>query len=141
MKIYFTGSIRGGRNDADLYNLIIKLLSDYGEVLTEHIGLTNLTSNGENKPEDYIYNRDMEWLKESDVVIAEVTQPSLGVGYELGWAESNNKKIICLYREVEGKKLSSMIVGNKNFKKYKYENLSDLKEFLNIEFHHKDSEI
>lgn len=38
MKIYFAGSIRGGRKDAGLYKKIIDYLGKYGEVLTEHIG-------------------------------------------------------------------------------------------------------
>ena len=45
MKIYFAGSIRGGRGDAEIYAQIIEFLQGYGEVLTEHIGDTSLTSN------------------------------------------------------------------------------------------------
>ena len=33
---------------------------------------------------DTRYYRDVELLERSHVVVAEVTQPSLGVGYELG---------------------------------------------------------
>ena len=47
MKIYFAGSIRGGRDDKELYSQIIKLLSDYGTVLTEHIGSNGLSVMGE----------------------------------------------------------------------------------------------
>ena len=65
---------------------------------------------GENSLTDTeIFERDMAWIEESDVVVAEVTTPSLGVGYELGQAESMGKKIICLFRKVEGKRLSAMI--------------------------------
>ena len=31
-------------------------------------------------------------------IVAEVTQPSLGVGYELGQGTAMGKKILCLYR-------------------------------------------
>ena len=37
------------------------------------------------------------------VVVAEVTQPSLGVGYELGRAKAMNKKILCLFRPKSGR--------------------------------------
>ena len=47
--------------------------------------------------EEYIYNRDMDWLRTAECVVAEVTQPSLGVGYELGFAESINVPVLCLY--------------------------------------------
>lgn len=46
--------------------------------------------------EEFIYKRDVDWLLESDFVIAEVTQPSLGVGYELGFAEAKGKPVLCL---------------------------------------------
>ena len=39
-KIYFCGSIRGGRDDAEIYARIIKYLQAYGQVLTEHVGAT-----------------------------------------------------------------------------------------------------
>ena len=36
-------------------------------------------------------------------LVAEVTQPSLGVGYEIGRAIENKKKILCLFRPDSGK--------------------------------------
>ena len=37
------------------------------------------------------------------VVVAEVTQPSLGVGVELGRVQLLKKKVLCLFRPQEGK--------------------------------------
>ena len=45
-RIYFAGSIRAGREDADLYGRIIRLLQRYGTVLTEHVGDCNLEKTG-----------------------------------------------------------------------------------------------
>lgn len=126
MKIYFAGSIRGGRDDKDLYLQLIQHLAQYGQVLTEHVGDRNLTEFGEDGPsDDWIYNRDMFWLQESDVVIAEVSTPSLGVGYEIGRAEDMDKKMLCLYRNKQNKRLSAMINGNPNVKIARYEILED----------------
>ncbi|MEM7514802.1 MAG: nucleoside 2-deoxyribosyltransferase, partial [Bacteroidota bacterium] len=47
MNIYFAGSIRGGRDDKELYLEIIQLLTEYGTVLTEHVADPSLTSWGE----------------------------------------------------------------------------------------------
>lgn len=128
MKIYFAGSIRGGRDDKELYADIINVLSTHGEVLTEHVGNKKLTAFGEDGPTDeYIYKRDMGWLKETDVVIAEVSTPSLGVGYELAKAEEWGKKILCLYRETEGKRLSAMVAGSGTLEIKKYKSFGDLK--------------
>ena len=87
MKIYFAGSIRGGRDDAKIYSQIIEFLQEYGQVLTEHIGKINLNTKGESTLSDkQIHDRDMKWLLDSDLMVAEVTNPSLGVGYEIGRA-------------------------------------------------------
>ena len=130
MKIYFSGSIRGGRDDAKIYNQIITYLKNFGEVLTEHIGDSSLDSSGEKNDDISIHNKDMEFLMECDVVVAEVTNPSLGVGYEIGRALENNKKVICIYREIENKKISAMILGSKDILSFKYQNLESLKKTL-----------
>ena len=133
MKIYFAGAIRGGREDQDLYFKIINYLKKYGEVLTEHVGDKSINSLGEKDNKDnFIYKRDMEWLNKSDIVIAEVTTPSLGVGYEIGKAMDFNKKVICLYRENQNKRLSAMLSGNKKLKIISYKDFEDLKEKIQI---------
>lgn len=131
MKIYFAGSIRGGRDDKELYSRIIKLLSYYGTVLTEHIGDKTLSEMGEDGlSEEYIYKRDMRWLKESDVVVAEVTTPSLGVGYEIAKAEDLNKKILCIFRPTPDRRLSTMIAGNKQTTVTEYRSIEELEKVL-----------
>ena len=128
MRIYFAGSIRGGRDDADLYLRIIEYLKNFGEVLTEHVGDNSLTASGESVMDDVsIHDRDMNWLKDSDIIVAEVTNPSLGVGYEIGRAIEYNKKILCLYREIDNKKLSAMISGSNKLTSIKYTDFSNLK--------------
>ncbi|XP_055026207.2 5-hydroxymethyl-dUMP N-hydrolase [Misgurnus anguillicaudatus] len=114
MHIYFCGSIRGGRQDVNIYQRIVKQLQKYGEVLTEHVSYDSLSEKGEDAVLDgdkAIHDRDMKWLMMSDVIVAEVTQPSLGVGYELGQAMAIKKRVLCLFRPSSGKVLSAMIRG------------------------------
>ena len=126
MKIYFAGSIRGGREDAALYLQIIEFLKTFGEVLTEHVGDPNLTVLGDDGPTDrYIHDRDFTWLQSADVLVAEVTSVSMGVGYEIGRATEAGKKVLCLFRPNSGKNLSAMIAGCSNLKLVNY---SDVKE-------------
>lgn len=136
VKIYFAGSIRGGRQDKDLYLQLIKYLEKYGAVLTEHIGDSNLTSSGEQLPSEKICARDVSWVKEADVIVAEVTTPSLGVGYELGLAESLHKKVLCLFRtgEDKTKTVSAMIGGNSSFINKNYNTLDDAFKEIDIFF-------
>jgi len=131
MKIYFAGSISGGRNDKDLYNKIIELLKNYGSVLTEHVGDLKLGEKGEvGFTDQYIYERDISWIKEADALVAEVSTPSLGVGYEIAYAEILNKKMLCLYREGSEKRVSAMISGNKNMIIKTYRNIDELSEIF-----------
>ncbi|MEI8339078.1 MAG: nucleoside 2-deoxyribosyltransferase [bacterium] len=131
MKIYFAGSIRGGREDEEVYSEIIKLLLTHGEVLTEHIVGGKYDSTKQDLTETEIYNRDVGMINSSDLVVAEVTTPSIGVGYEIAYAEAKEKKIICLYRNVEGKKkISAMISGDKNLMVKEYQQVEELEPFF-----------
>lgn len=130
-KVYFAGSIRAGRDDAGLYFDIINLINTKHKVLTEHIGCKDLASMGEQgMTDEQIYERDCEWIRECDVLLAEVTQVSLGVGYEIAYAESLGKKIVCLYRESKGKRLSAMINGDKKLKVYTYSTFEEIKNLF-----------
>ncbi|XP_060079800.1 2'-deoxynucleoside 5'-phosphate N-hydrolase 1-like [Ylistrum balloti] len=111
MKIYFAGSIGGGRQNVEIYLRILEKLKAYDTVLTEHVGAKNLEEFEKDLTEKEIHDRDMVWLQDCDVVVAEVTQPSLGVGYEIGRAITLNKRILCLFRPDSGKHLSAVIAG------------------------------
>ena len=130
MKIYFAASIRGGRKDQNKYNELIRFLSSKVEVLTEHVGDSSLEQTGEqNLPDKEIYQRDHEWLESADAVSAEVTNPSLGVGYELGVAEKLGKPVLCLFDDSDhNRNLSAMISGNHKITTFRYTSLDQAKE-------------
>ena len=128
MNIYFAGSIRGGREDLVLYGRIVDLLAQHGHVLTEHVGRPD---HGEdNLSDEAILQRDMAWLEEADVLVAEVTIPSHGVGYELARAETLNKPVLCLHRPAGDRHLSALIAGNPRFRCESYAQLADLPPLL-----------
>ena len=82
-------------------------------VLTEHIGKSNMSLKAKTKAVDtHIYERDTGWLRECDMVIAECTCPSLGVGYELGYAEAHGIPVFVF---------SAMLNGNAHFTIVPYE--------------------
>ena len=132
MKIYFAGAIRGGREDAEFYFNIIHYLEKFGDVLTEHVGSTELSEKGEvSRTDNDIFQRDLSWLQSADVVVAEVSTPSLGVGYELGIAEKLKIPVLCLYRPITGKRLSAMINGNEKFQCQAYQGFDGVKTHIN----------
>lgn len=131
MKIYFAGSIRGGRQDAALYAELIEHLKNFGKVLTEHIGDPGLTHLGDDGPNDrFIHDRDLDWLLSADVVVAEVTTVSMGVGYEIGRAVAAGKKVLCLFSSDSGKNLSAMIAGCPDVEVVHYKTLNEAKKVI-----------
>src|SRR5688572_16219178 len=131
MKIYFAGSIRGGRDDAALYHEIVRELQQYGEVLTEHVADTELGVLGQEIGDEKIHDRDLAWLKAADYLVAEVTTPSLGVGYEIGKATEWGTPVLCLYRPANGgnaRSLSAMISGSNALTVCEYQSPADLKK-------------
>ena len=130
MKIYFCGSIRGGRVDAALYRRIIAYIQRTNVVLTEHVGQPELNVLEQGQDMDAaIYERDTAWLRECDLVIAECTTPSLGVGYELAYAERFGKPCYIFY-DRSRTQLSAMLTGDPYYTVVPYETESGLFEAL-----------
>lgn len=122
MKIYFAGSIRGGRADVGLYQRVIEFLKQNHIVLTEHVGDLALQ---ESATDVEIYAQDTAWLREADIVIAECSNPSLGVGYELAYAERFNKPVHIFYNRFRTN-LSAMLTGDSYFTIHPYEDESEI---------------
>ena len=129
-KIYFAGYIRGGLIDAELYGRLIKHMQKDNIVLTEHIGSPHLNLMEQGKRDIDIYDQDTAWLRESDIVIAECTCPSLGVGYEMAYAEKIGKPCHIFYDRSKTQ-LSAMLTGNPYFCIHPYDNEAEIYDVLN----------
>lgn len=111
MNIYFACSITGGRQDEIAYQAIVEaLLTDGHTVPTAHLSQPDALALEAIAIPPEIYSRDIAWIEECQVLIAEVSTPSHGVGYEIAYALSIGKPVLCCYRE--GKRVSKMITGN-----------------------------
>ena len=125
-KVYFAGSIRGGRVDAELYRRIIAHVNRTDTVLTEHVGSLGFTMSASDEGSDeHIYAQDTAWLRECDIVIAECTCPSLGVGYELAYAERLGIPCFVFYDRTKTQ-LSAMLTGDPYFTIVPYETEAEL---------------
>ncbi|MBL8101581.1 MAG: nucleoside 2-deoxyribosyltransferase [Anaerolineales bacterium] len=111
MNIYFACSITGGREFETVYQQIVAELSADGhEIPTSHLAQTEVMENERMLTPQYVYERDVNWIKNCDALIAEVSVPSHGVGYEIAFALGIRKPVLCIYQE--GRKVSKMITGN-----------------------------
>jgi nucleoside 2-deoxyribosyltransferase len=111
MKIYFACSISGGRQDEGVYQKMVQVLLSMGmDVPSAHISETGIEQIDGLEEASDIYQRDVNWIEESDLLIAEVSTPSHGVGYEIAYALNLSKPVFCLYNQ--GEVVSKMITGN-----------------------------
>jgi len=130
MKIYFAGSIRGGEPDREWFQQLIQHIKQYAQVMTEHS--FDYSYDDEIKKDDiWIYTTDMGWLRESDALIAEVTAPSLGVGYEIAKAEEWGLPVLMLYRDSPNRAPSAMLNGNKNLPMITYNEKKEAIDAIN----------
>ena len=126
MKIYMSGAIYGGLDKIEIYKVLLKELSKYGEVLNPQVADPNTINNEKGRDDEEIYTDLEEKLKIADIIFAEVSVKSLGVGYELGFADKLGKKIIAIYDQNYCPKVTTMIRGNKRIQLIPYEKIEEI---------------
>jgi len=111
MNIYFSCSITGGRKDQYIYKKIVDFLEQEGHVVpTAHLASKDIMLDESSMNAEEVYRRDLSWVSDCDVLIAEVSTPSHGVGYEIAAAIFQGKKVMCCHHKE--KKISKIISGN-----------------------------
>ncbi|MEW6718425.1 MAG: nucleoside 2-deoxyribosyltransferase [Chloroflexota bacterium] len=113
MNIYFACSITGGRQDEAVYQQIVEaLLMDGHEVPTAILADPDVVRlEGVVRPVE-VYERDVAWIRGCDLLVAELSTPSHGVGYEIAYALNLSKPVLCLHHKKV--KVSKMITGNRD---------------------------
>ncbi len=109
--IYFACSITGGREFEPIYQAITAaMLADGHQVPTAHLADSSVKAlEGVVDPSE-VYERDTTWIRGCDALVAEVSTPSHGVGYEVAYALSLGKPVLCVFSR--GQTVSKMITGN-----------------------------
>ncbi len=114
MKIYFGFTVAGDRSAIETARRVVRVLEEAGhEVLTRHLVNDNAWEADRLITPQEIYLRDMNWLRECDLFIAEVSGSSFGIGFEAGYVlGSSQKRAILFYRREVEKSISLLITGN-----------------------------
>ena len=111
MNIYFACSITGGRELEAVYQQMVTALEADGHIIpTSHLAQAEAMQGERALTPQNVYERDVNWIRACDVMIAEVSVPSHGVGYEIGFALNLRKPVLCIYEK--GRRVSKMITGN-----------------------------
>ncbi len=131
MNIYFACSLTGGRDDEKIYQDIIAHLLRLGhQIPTAFLAQTNIREKESNISPSEIYLRDTTWIHNCDSLIAEISTPSHGVGFEIGFALNLNKPVLCLHHGT--KLISKMVSGNPNHLLTIYPYTSSNEAFMRI---------
>ena len=130
MKIYISGSIYGGQEKIETYKILIKELEKYGIVYDKQIADPEVIEKEVFQKDEEIFLNLESCIKDADILFAEITVPSLGVGYEIGLADSLGKKIIGIYDKTKINKVSTMLRGNKRIRIIEYSNIKEITDNL-----------
>ena len=135
MKIYFGFTVAGDRSTVDTARKVVELLERMGhEVLTRHLVSDNAWEADRSISAQDVFRRDMGWLDQCDLFIAEVSGSSFGLGFETGYLlGATNKKVVLLYRRDMKKRVSLLITGNThvNCTLVPYATVEEVEAFLN----------
>ena len=113
MNVYFSCSITGGRNEEKAYRMMVDAMLAAGyEVPTAHLASPEVMQMETIVKPGEVFERDMRWLEGCDFVVAEVSTPSHGVGYEIAMGLSLSKPVLCFFQR--GKRVSKILTGNNN---------------------------
>ena len=126
MNIYFSGAIAGGRQKQKLYKDLITYCKQFGFVFNECVGKKNINVHKSMN----VYDRNMDWVDECDLFIAEVTVPSLGVGMEIERAISKKIPVLCLFDMNEPRETSRMITNCKHISLIGYSTPENAKKVI-----------
>lgn len=136
MKIYFGFTVAGDRTTVETARRIVMLLEELGhEVLTRHLVSDDAWAADRLISPQEVYQRDMTWLQECDLFIAEVSGSSFGLGFEAGFLlGSSAKKAILFYGLDVEKKISLLITGNthSNCMLVPYSSIEQVETFIRI---------
>jgi hypothetical protein len=128
LTIYFAGAISGGRGDVAHYRSVVDALSADGHrVLAGAVAAEDVSAAGELLDPCAIFQRDVDWLSGADVLVAEVSAPSTGVGYEIATARYRyDIPVICLYRPAYTKRCSAMVAGDRGIVLIEYDDAAEM---------------
>jgi nucleoside 2-deoxyribosyltransferase-like protein len=134
MKIYFGFTVAGDRSSIDTARKVVHQLEEMGhEVLTRHLVSDDAWEADRSVSPQDVYRRDMAWLGQCELFIAEVSGSSFGLGFETGYMlGATSKKVVLLYRRDVEQRISLLITGNAhpNCTLVPYANVEEVMRFV-----------
>jgi len=137
MRIYLACTVRGERSGVLAGRAICQRLQQLGhEVLTTHLLAEDVESAEAQLTEQQVYRRDIDWLSQCDVLVAEASGSSYGVGFEVGYligrARETGQRVWLVYDAARRHAVSRLISGNCDdaCTTFAYDSIEDLTPFI-----------
>jgi len=117
MRIYLACTVRGDRAGVEVARLAARFLVSRGhEVLTTHLLDDDVDRAEAASSNEAVFQRDVEWLDACDLLVAEASGSTFGVGFEVGYitgrAPYTGQRVILLYDAARRDRVSRLISGN-----------------------------
>ena len=137
MRVYLACTVRGDRGGLAVARAVASRLAHHGHaVVTTHLLEDNVDEAEAALTERGVYERDIAWLDDCDLLVAEASGSSYGVGFEVGYvlgrSTLSGQRVLLLYDAAAAAKVSRLIAGNShpNCTVYAYRGVDDLTAFL-----------
>jgi 2'-deoxynucleoside 5'-phosphate N-hydrolase len=119
VRIYLACTVRGDRGAVAALRTLVARLEQAGHtILTTHLLDDDVDTAESALTEADVYTRDLKWLESCDLLIADASGSSYGVGFEVGYvlgrSDRTNQRVVLLYDVARRDKISRLIAGNSN---------------------------
>lgn len=139
MKIYLACTVRGDRGGLAGARALADLLERAGHtVMTRHLLADDVEAVESALSEREVFERDVRWLDTADLLVAEASGSSYGVGFEVGYvlgrSAQSGQRVVLLYDAARAPHVSRLIAGNSHpsCTTYPYRNAADLLRFVDV---------
>lgn len=116
MTIYLAFTVRGNRGALVAARDLCAMLQQNGHhVLTTHLLQDDPDGAEQGLTDRDVYERDIRWLESADLLIAEASGSSYGVGFEVGYvlgrSAETGQRVLLVYDEARRSAISRFIAG------------------------------
>lgn len=132
MIIYIAHSMTNGHSNIQIINKLADWLRIYGYNIEQPTELSVF--------HDFLAKKSVNMINDIDLIIADISNYSHGVGFELGYAFALKKRIVIICHESSKNTISKFFVGlfpNIIFYKNEDDLISNIKKRLKIVFQQK----
>jgi nucleoside 2-deoxyribosyltransferase len=137
MTIYLACTVRGDRGGVRAGRAICERLEHHGhQVQTKHLLAEDVETAESRITEHAVFRRDLQWLTACDVLVAEASGSSYGVGFEVGYvlgrAAASGQRVILVYDAARRDHVSRLITGNADAActTFGYRSIEELNAFI-----------